>query len=174
MGVIEVGGVQGVGKSHLIAMATQHSGRTIAVWKRSHMIADLLGVRVEDLWMHPRGSFELARARMRELTISIADGVFDSHFTEIPDTGRSFTSIASHIRLAVLVVASPETVRLRRAASTRPRRALDLTVIESQLNIEQAGAEFFAHTARVPLVVLRNEDTDRAAPRLADLFEEYI
>jgi adenylate kinase len=176
MGVIELGGVHGVGKSTTIELASRLIDRPVPVLKGSTIMARLLGITTEDLPSQPKDRRQWAREHMFEELSTTRNGVRDSHFSVYTDTGYEFPFTPSDIGLvdvAVIIEASKETVLQRRQQIDRDRPK-SLTQIEEQLHLERIGAEETARKLAVPLFYILNEDSDFAPMYLAEIFEKYL
>lgn len=176
MGVIELGGVHGVGKSTTIDAASQLIDKPVPILKGSVIMARLLGVSTEDLPTQPPDRRQWARELMFEELDQAKNGVRDSHFCVYTDTGYEFPFTPTDIGLvnaAVIVEASVRTVLERRREISRDRPK-DAAQIEEQLHLERIGAEETAKKLAVPLFYIRNERGDYAPRQLAEIFEEYL
>jgi len=176
MGVIELGGVHGVGKSSTIEAASRLTDRLVPILKGSVIMARILGVSTEDLPKQPPDVRQWARELMIEEIGSIRNGVRDSHFSVYSETGYEYTFTPSDIGLvnaAVILEASKETI-LRRRTEIKKDRPMDINQIEEHLEIERIAALEAAKKMQVPLHVLRNEDHDDAQAQLAEIFDRYL
>lgn len=176
MGVIELGGVHGVGKSTTIEAAASLVDRPVPILKGSVIMARLLGVSTEDLPSQPPERRHWAREFMFEELHSARNGVRDSHFCVYTDNGYEFPFTPSDVGLvdvAVILVASAKTIfeRRQRIVRSRPK---DMMQIEEQLHLEQVAAEEAAQKLGVPLIAINNEQGDSARFELAELFEKYL
>lgn len=176
MGVIELGGVHGVGKSTTIEKAARLIDRPVPILKGSVIMARLLGVSTEDLPTQSPERRQWARELMFEELNTARNGVRDSHFSVYTDNGYEFPFTPSDIGLvnaAVVIEASKETILKRRMHIERDRPK-DIEQIEEQLRLERLGAEEAARKLAVPLFYIRNEEGDRAPMHLAEIFEKYL
>ncbi len=176
MGVIELGGVHGVGKSTTIEAASQLVDRPVPILKGSVIMARILGVSTEDLPTESPERRQWARELMFKELDEARNGVRDSHFSVYTDSGYEFPFTPTDIGLvnaAVVIEASKETVLARRQRIERDRPK-DIAQIEEQLYLERQGAEEAARKLAVPLFIVRNEDGDNAPMHLAEIFKEYL
>jgi adenylate kinase len=176
MGVIELGGVHGVGKSTTIEAASRLIDRPVPILKGSVIMARILGVSTEDLPRIQAERRQWARELMFDELNTARNGVRDGHFSVYSDQGYEFPFTSTDIgivNVAVVIEASKETILDRRYRIERDRPK-DINQIEEQLLLERFGAEETARKLDVPLYSIRNEDGDNAAEQLAEIFEKYL
>lgn len=176
MGIIELGGVHGVGKTTTIEAAARLVNKPVPILKGSVIMARLLNVSTEDLPSQSPERRQWARELMFEELDKAKNGVRDSHFSVYTDNGYEFPFTPSDIGLvsaAVVIEALKETV-LKRRQNIERDRPKDIDQIEEQLHLERIGAEEAARKLAVPLFYIRNEDRDDAPMQLAKIFEEYL
>lgn len=176
MGVIELGGVHGVGKSTTIEAAARLIDRPVPILKGSVIMARLLGVSTEELPVQPPEQRQWAREVMFKELNEARNGVRDSHFCVYTKDGYEFPFTPTDVGLvnaAVLIEASKETVLERRHQIERDRPK-DIAQIEEQLELERRGAQEAARKLAVPLFYVPNEDGDYAPMQLAEIFDKYL
>lgn len=177
MAIIEVGGAQSVGKTTTIEVAAELAEKDVEIFKRSKIIAHILGVPVDEIHNQNPETFQAAKQEMHHIIETATNGVRDSHFYIETSNGIEYPLREADfgvVSLAVLITASPETVQARRLAIERVR-ATDLETINRQLELERKGAELFAEKLDIPLVTLANNGHQEVtAQKLADLFDIYL
>lgn len=176
MSVIQLGGVYGVGKTTKIAESLQLTSREVSVLKGSIILARILGVDVESLSKVDPVDKEVARKQMFEELATARNGIRDGHYSVYAEGGYEFPfDLADRevVDVAVLLTACAETVQRRRLEIAR-ERPTDIHLIEEHLEIEKYAAVSASQQLNVPLIMIRNEDEDRAEVRLAEILDQYI
>ncbi len=177
MSVIELGGVQGSGKSSRIEAAKRLTTKNVSVIKRSVVLAEILQVPDTERNSVSKSDLYEGRKKMLEVVGGLTNGVRDSHFSLYPDETYVYpfqTSDIGLVTLVAVIIASKETIQRRRQHAPR-KRTTDLAIIERQLSLELEIAEAVAGKLAVPLVVIANDqDTHNATVQLAELFESHL
>lgn len=177
MGVVQLGGVHGVGKTTTIEQAAPLCQKEVPVLKGSVIMARILGVSTEELPFVSPKEREIARAAMFEELATTTNGIRDGHYCvftagggyEFPFNPRD----RGVVDVAVLLVASAETVLQRRQLIER-ERPKDLGLIQQHLELEQTAGVHLAQQLDVPLIVIHNEDGDHAPKLLAEVLDDYL
>lgn len=176
MSVIDIGGVQGAGKSTLIEHAQELTHHNFEVVKRSVILAQILGVKIGNENNVEPDKFQLARSEMQAIVASKDRCVRDVHFSRYfpePEIYPVDDSDYGRISAVVLVHSSLETLIERRRSSER-RRPVDPDVISRQVGLEEEGAHYAANALQVPMIKIANENLLLAAYTLAEVINEYL
>ena len=176
MALIEVGGIQGSGKSTLINGAKLYTATSFEVVKRSIILSEILGVPVGREHEVPKTDFEAARNKMRIIIGAINKCVRDTHFSSFEPTPRVYPiekEDIGRVAVAVLVSASISSIAKRRADGAR-LRSTEALVIEQQLELEERAANQTAIALGVPLIKITNEDYTNSSMQLAEIIDTYI
>jgi len=177
MGVVRVGGVHGVGKTHTIREAVALSERPITVLKGSDIMAQFLQCDPEDLRLQSAADRQRAREHSLQVERMTSDGVKDSHFAVYNAAGElelvSSGSEETGVTALALIVASAEVVRKRRLL-VRRERPTDIDEIERHLGIEQQFAVETSQSLGLPLHIISNNPEDDAAQAMVAVYDRYI
>lgn len=176
MALIEVGGIQGVGKSTLINGAKLYTANSFEVVKRSIILSEILGVPAGKEHEVPKAEFEAAHNKMRSMLGAINKCVRDTHFSSFEPTPKVYPIEKEDIgRVAVTVLVSASTISIaKRRASGARLRSTETLVIEQQLELEERAANQTAMALGVPLIKITNEDYANSSMQLAEIIDTYI
>ena len=173
MPIIDVGGIQSVGKSTLIELAKNSLDFEVEIIKRSEILSNIIkNMKNDEKSESLSNNHALA---MRLFVDSKNDCIRDTHFTSFEPEKIIYKVRASEIgkvAVAVLVVAPIDMVLERRKKNTR-YRSVDVDIIKEQMDLEESGAKYFARTLQVPLIKISNDNLISASQELKNVIYDY-
>lgn len=176
MGIIRVGGVHGVGKSTLIEKALKISGVDAPVIKGSKIMADFLKISPEELPFLKKDVRGEARQHMYKQLSLFRHGIRDGHFCVYSGQGYEFpldSREKDYVDAAVVIISSPLRILFRRRKITR-QRPLSIWSVIRQQEYEVSAAKGYAKNLGIRLYKIRNNNFDKAAKTLSEIFIEHF
>ena len=176
MPIIDIGGVQGAGKSTLIENARLLTKNEFRVIKRSVILAQILGVPLGKENLVGAEELQEARQKMWGIVANEDNCVRDAHFSRyFPEPEIYPIGASDHGRVSaiVLVQASLEAL-IERRTSTERERPTDPSTIIKQVELEERAARLAAGHLEVPLISIVNNDLDVATRALANVIDQYL
>ena len=176
MAIIDVGGVQGSGKSSLLDAAQSYTEKQFTIVKRSDILAKILNVEVGSELSVDHTLLMSALEEMRTQLSTIDNCARDIHYSTLKPERQIYPveqNDIGRIAAAVLVTAPIDILIMRRRNSLRGRTT-DPIIIQEQLMLEEQGAKLTAQQLGVPLLRIINENFDIAAQNLAMIIDKYL